>query len=419
MSLAALSVLALFVTVFLSCVTKLNVGVLAIAMAWIIGVYGGRLPVEQIAAGFPVQLFLTLVGMTLLFSQAQLNGTLDKLAHKAVLSCRGNAGVIPIMFFFVAAGLASMGPGNIASAALMVPLAMAVGGRAKVPAFLMAIMVGNGANAGSLSPFAPTGIIVNGLMAKIGMFGLGWPIYWTNLVAHAGITFVAYLLFGGARLFVFRRNPAAEQCPVPTAAATYSLDRSNWITLVVIGSLLSSVILLQVNVGMGAFVAAGFLGLLRVADHGESLRRIPWGVIVMVSGVTVLIALLEKTQGLSLFTDLLARVATKGSVSAFVAFLTGVVSVYSSTSGVVLPAFLPTVPGLSAQLGGADPVSIALSMNIGSHLVDMSPLSTIGALCIAAAPIDTDTRQLFNRLLAWGLSMTVVGALVCWTAFRT
>ena len=85
----------------------------------------------------------------------------------------------------------------------------------------------------------------------------------------------------------------------------------------------------------------------------------------------------------------------------------------------MLPAFLPTVPGLSAQLGGADPVSIALSMNIGSHLVDVSPLSTIGALCIAAAPVDTDVRKLFNRLLAWGLSMTFVGAVVCWTAFRT
>ena len=73
----------------------------------------------------------------------------------------------------------------------------------------------------------------------------------------------------------------------------------------------------------------------------------------MVSGVTVLIALLEKTQGLALFTDLLARVATKSSVTGFVAFLTGVVSVYSSTSGVVLPAFLPTVPGLvGASLEG-------------------------------------------------------------------
>ena len=57
-------------------------------------------------------------------------------------------------------------------------------------------------------------------------------------------------------------------------------------------------------------------------------------------------------------------------------------------------------------------------MNIGSHLVDMSPLSTIGALCIAAAPV-IRTRKLFNRLLAWGLSMTFVGAMLCWTAFRT
>ncbi|MBC8166041.1 MAG: C4-dicarboxylate ABC transporter, partial [Bryobacteraceae bacterium] len=135
--------------------------------------------------------------------------------------------------------------------------------------------------------------------------------------------------------------------------------------------------------------------------------------------VTVLVALLEKTQGIALFTDLLARVATKESVTAVVAFLTGVVSVYSSTSGVVLPAFLPTVPGLAAQVGGADPVAIAFSMNVGSHLVDMSPLSTIGALCIASAPAETDARRLFNLLLAWGLSMTVVGAAVCWVLFRS
>ena len=133
----------------------------------------------------------------------------------------------------------------------------------------------------------------------------------------------------------------------------------------------------------------------------------------------MLIALLEKTQGLALFTDLLAKTATKESVTAMVAFLTGLVSVYSSTSGVVLPAFLPTAPGLSTQLGGADPVSIAFSMNIGSHLVDVSPLSTIGALCIAAAPAHVDSRRLFNLMLAWGLSMTVVGAAVCWTFFRS
>ena len=62
------------------------------------------------------------------------------------------------------------------------------------------------------------------------------------------------------------------------------------------------------------------------------------------------------------------------------------------------------------------PMAIAASMNVGGHLVDVSPLSTIGALCIASAPTD-DSRALFNKLLAWGLSMSVVGALVCWTFF--
>ena len=56
-------------------------------------------------------------------------------------------------------------------------------------------------------------------------------------------------------------------------------------------------------------------------------------------------------------------------------------------------------------------------MNIGGHLVDVSPLSTIGALCIAGAPAERRRRALFNKLLAWGLSMSVVGALLCYLLF--
>lgn len=414
MNLAAISVAALFIAIVLSCVTKLNVGIVAVAFAWIIGVYLGGFGVDKVAAGFPVQLFLTLVGMTLFFTQAQLNGTLDKLAHRAVLLCRGNTGVIPLMFFLVAAVLASAGPGNIATAALIAPMAMTVGGRAGVPALLMAIMVGNGANAGSLSPFAPTGIIVNGLMSKIGLTGLEWQSYWTNFAAHGAAALTGYLLFGGLRLLTLRHHASAHG----GSEQVNAFDWKNWTTLATIVVLLASVMLFNVNVGMAAFAAAAVLALVRAADHAEAVRKIPWNVILMVSGVTVLIAIMEKTQGLALFTDLLARLSTRESINATVAFVTGVVSVYSSTSGVVLPAFLPTVPGLAAHLGTTHPASIALSMNIGSHLVDVSPLSTIGALCIASAPLDVDTRKLFNALLAWGFSMTVAAAAFCYIFFR-
>jgi di/tricarboxylate transporter len=326
--------------------------------------------------------------------------------------CRGNAGLIPIMFFALGCGLASLGPGNISTAALLGPMAMAIAGRAAIPAFLMIIMVGNGAQAGALSPFAPTGVIVNGLMNKIGLAGHEWFTYWTNLAAHATVAFAGYFAFGGLKLFKSGGVKEIEQKP-----EELDFDRSNIITMVVIGALLVGVLFFGVNVGMGAFACAVLLAILGAADHKESVKKMPWSVIVMMSGVTVLIALMEKTGGLDLFTAALARLATPGTITGVIAFVTGLISVYSSTSGVVLPAFLPMVPDLAARLGGLDPLSIAWSMNVSASLVDLSSLSTGGALFIAGAAGFADTRKLFNQLLAWGMSMTIVGAVLCYVLF--
>jgi di/tricarboxylate transporter len=387
------------------------VGVLGLALAWLVGVYAGGMSLNDVLAGFPVQLFLTLAGVTLLFTQAQLNGTLDRVAQNAVRLCRGNAGLIPIMFFALACLIASLGPGNVATASMMAPMAMAVAGRAGIPPFLMAIMVGNGAQAGALSPFAPTGIIVNGLMDKIALPGYEWSSYVSNLAAHAMVAFLGFAIFGGRRLFGKGYTGAAtpEATPSPFQAA-------HWVTLATIGGVLGFVLFRSANIGMAAFAGAVMLSVLRVADHDQAVRRMPWTVILMVSGVSVLVALLEKTGGLDLFTTLLSKIATPGTLTGVIAFVTGIISVYSSTSGVVLPAFLPTVPGLVARLGG-DPVAVAFSMNIGAHLVDMSPLSTTGAMCMAGITDPAQVRPTYNKLLAWGMSMTVVGAIGCYLFF--
>jgi hypothetical protein len=80
---------------------------------------------------------------------------------------------------------------------------------------------------------------------------------------------------------------------------------------------------------------------------------------------------------------------------------------------VVLPTFLPTSATLVQKVGGGDPLAVALSINVGSSLVDVSPLSTIGALCVAAVADAAVGRKLFRAMLLWGLAMTVVGALFC------
>jgi hypothetical protein len=49
--------------------------------------------------------------------------------------------------------------------------------------------------------------------------------------------------------------------------------------------------------------------------------------------------------------------------------------------------------------------------------VDVSPLSTLGALCLAAVPPSQDRSRLYRQLMAWGWSMALVGAVVCQLLF--
>ncbi len=73
LSLAWISLAALVVVIVLSCTSAVNPGFLSLALAWVIGIYvapawGRRFTVGDILGGFPTDLFITLVGVTLLFT---------------------------------------------------------------------------------------------------------------------------------------------------------------------------------------------------------------------------------------------------------------------------------------------------------------------------------------------------------------
>jgi di/tricarboxylate transporter len=406
-SLAALSLAALVAALVLSMTTRINVGVVGLALAWAIGVYGAGLTPEAVMAGFPISLFLTLAGVTLLFAIADANGTLGAVAGRIVRVARGDARVVPVVLFFSACALSSVGPGAIATVALLVPLAMIVGRTAGVPPLLTALMVANGANAGNLSPFSTVGIIANGAMAKAGLAGHEWRVWFANFAAHILVAGIAY------GWLAWRRGPPVIAWNGEDAASAQRLSGAQRFTVVVIAAWIAGVLGFEVSLGLAAFAASAVLLAARAADEVAALRGVPWGIIVMVCGVSVLIALLEKTGGMSLFTAALARAASAGTVNGVIALVTGAISTYSSTSGVVLPAFLPTAAGLAERVGGGDPLAIALSINVGASLVDVSPLSTLGALCVAAVSDQAASRALFRALLMWGLSMILAGAALC------
>jgi Na+/H+ antiporter NhaD/arsenite permease-like protein len=414
MNIALISLLGLLAAIAVSGFSRLNVGILALGLAWIIGYYLAGMPISAILAGFPINLAVMLFGVTFLFGQAQHNGTLGNLAGRAAGLAGSQRGLLPVVFFLLPLVLATIGPGNIAAVALIAPIAMAIAGRAGISAFLMTLMVANGANAGAFSPFAPTGIIANGLIAKQGLVMNPWlQVYVPSLLAQSFVALLGYLLFGGLGLWR-ASSPAA---PAEVVGRPAPLTSAQWVTLAAIGALIAGVVLFKADLGFLAIVLALGLAAVRVADQDAALKAVPWDTILMVCGVSVLIGILETTGGLELFTNLLARISTAQNIPGVIALIAGAVSAYSSSSGVVMPTFIPMVPGLIANLGGGDPVAIVSAINVGSHVVDVSPLSTLGAMCIANAAAREDRNRLFQRLLIYGLSMAVVGALVCYLFF--
>jgi len=310
-----------------------------------------------------------------------------------------------VLFFVLGFIFAAIGPGAVAGVALVIPMAIALGARASIPPLVTALMVANGANSGNLSPISSVGIIANSKMAAAGLVGHEGVVMLANFLAHVLVAAMAYVVY----LFWMRSQPAT----VDATVTVEPLDRSQRLTVIVLVLWVAVVVLFKFHVGLSAFAAALILIALRAGDEVAAIKRVPWSIILMVTGVTVLIGVLESSGGMKLFTKILAAVATPNSVDGVIAFVTGAISTYSSTSGVVLPAFLPTVPGLVKELGGGDPLAISLSINVGASIVDVSPLSTIGALCVAAVSDQTISRKLFYQMLIWGLSMVVVGALLC------
>jgi di/tricarboxylate transporter len=438
---AIASMVALAIVVIISCVNEdLNVGFLGIGFAIIVGGVFSGMTGAKVMASFPLSLFMILIGVTFLFGMAQTNGTMEKLTAYSVRVCKGNTALIPLIVYILTTFVTTIGPGNIAGCALMAPVAMAIATRVGMPAFLMTLIVVGAANGAAFSPFAPTGIISNGIIAKMApqlgiaadsLNSLAWKIHFNSTLAQGFINIGGFFLLGGWAWIQKQRGATLDIDEI--APKPEPFNKHQWLTLGMVAVLILLVVLpgmpafkglfpkvvmnMLSNVGSIAFVLSCVLMLTGSGDSKAAVKVMPWGVIMMVCGVSVLIDVMDKAGGLNAMVKMIGSLSGPTTVNFWLGLIPGLISAYSSSSGVVMPMFLPMVPGLIKEIGGGDPIALISTINIGSHIVDTSPLSTLGALCIASAGDHEDKAKLFRNLLIWGLSMGVVGAVVCYVFF--
>ena len=137
--------------------------------------------------------------------------------------------------------MSAVGPGAVSTVALVAPLAAPIAKRLALPAFLVALVVANGANAGNLSPLSAVGIIANSRMAEAGLAGHEAKVFAANFLAHVAVTVGVYL-FWLWRAKAGQRPPAAATAD---PAARTAFEGRHTLTLAVIAAWTFAVVALS------------------------------------------------------------------------------------------------------------------------------------------------------------------------------
>lgn len=93
---------------------NINIGLISLSFAFLLGTTAGGLTPGGVVALFPVPLFFNFMVATFLFGFAQENGTLKKVAEHLLYSCRGAGWLLGLLFFGVSAIVAGLGAGGAA-----------------------------------------------------------------------------------------------------------------------------------------------------------------------------------------------------------------------------------------------------------------------------------------------------------------
>ncbi len=407
---ALLSLVFLLIAIFLGFFRKMNTGLLSIAFALVLGRMAGIADAE-IIKGFNASLFLMLLGVTYLFSLAQLNGTLDLLAQKVIALAGKRIYLIPIIIYVFSTILAAIGPGTVPTMAIMMVFSMALAAEMKISPVLLATLTALGATGGGVSPLAATGIIGINLCAEFGLTGIEKEFLLNGILASTIYAVIVYVLLGGYKL-----KAQAEG----TAKAIAAFNYKQLLTLAGIAAMVLLVMVWRINVGLVSFAVAAVLSFLRVSDEAKALKHIPWGTLLLITGVGVLMQLIIDLGGIDVLSSILVSVMSERTAAAVMGMTAGIMSWFSSTSGVVMPTLIPTIPHVAQQLGGVNQLELASTITMVANTASISPLSTGGALALAAyASAASDgqkhQQQLFVRM--FGVSALGVSVLCVFSYF--
>lgn len=407
--------LAVFIlTIVVGIKRKVNLGILAVAVGFILGFFvmteggsmsGLELRGKPITDLFPFNIFWMILSVSLMLNVGSANGAFDIVIKKLVGLTGGRRALIPIYVFVIIAAACAAGIGTSGVVILLCTIASNIAKDQKIDPIFMMLTVLIGTTVAIGSPVGIIGIVCNGYAEDLWGQTIAPSYMLPHSIALASLSFAfIYMVFKGWKL---------ERWPQHSAEKIPKMNSKQIISLFGMAVFIILSIVVGFDIGLSAFLVAAVLLLLRCADEKKVIAMVPWSSVILISGMCMLIGIVQQAGGMELLTEVLENFMNRYTAKPLYSLIGSLLALVSSTTGVILPSMIPTIPEI-AEAAGVNPFGMVTALAFGANCAVISPLNSMGAIAmgIMGANPDWDTGVLFRRLLTWVFILMGVAAVL-------
>ncbi len=416
---------AIVVSIILGYRTRINIGLFAIAFAYLLGCFGLGLSPKEVIAMWPLKIFFIIFSVCLFYSFAIVNGTLEKLAEHLMYRCRHFPHLLPFAIFLAAVVISALGAGYYTVLAFMAPITLLLCSRTGLNLIVGAMAVNYGALAGANFVSSQSGIIFRTLMTSSGVSDN--QAFINSFGIFASTMIVPIVVLSG--LILFGRKRGTAMASLAHVERPSPLNRDQRATLILTLVMMATVLLppiaslilpdnaavtfvnAKVDIGLIASVFSVIALLMKLGDERKAIASLPWGTIIMICGVGMLISVAIKAGTIDLLGSWIGTNIPPVLIPVAFGVVAAFMSLFASTLGVVTPALFPLVPSLAGTLS-IDPMIIFIAIVVGAQATSISPFSSGGSLILGSCPTDEARSGLLPKLLFRAAPLGFVAALV-------
>lgn len=388
---ALVSLIFLAAVIVIANVKKINVGFVAAAAAMLLGlVY--NLNFKDVISGFNAKLLVQMFAMQLLVVISAENGTLKYIAGKIQRICRGQTiRLFPFILYILMLAAEVMGF-NLYS--LLLPVLAAVALALHMDVLKVAIIGIMSMLAGCFSPYSFPGILLYGYAAEAGVELSEWNIPILCIISYTVLFLGFYFLYG------WHKAELQEEIDIVDGKMnkTYFWTICAYIIMVV------SNIFWGIDIAISCTICSLLLFLFQFAKPEECLQNIPYAIMLMMAGMSMLISVCEQLGGIELFSLAVTGIPNKMLAPAAMTVLAAMMSIFTSASTVVQPTLISALPHMLEMLPGVNAQSMIIGIAVGSYAVATGPFDASGAQIMAAygsvyRPNEKERMKTFNSLI--------------------